>query len=976
MKKLIPMIGVAAFALGAFAKTPGLLVAEEPMSFEAGETGVTEVPGLFNFTSPVTLDEVDYNLWFSSSAVSDGTAKVKAYEGSVGYTYPTEGEAVRNPALAGAGSSSYLAVETAKNSPLYRTLNGNNGELAAVALTTNVYVDTLVQFTGFEEPQSITAGKIAVWMSAIEAEGTPGTPAEGVEGEEGYVPAVPPSADYVQGETNLYVSCGAINGEGEANATNIKIVKDGLEVGKWYRLTVKAVDGIFLDAGIITEGLEQRLGFVVYIDGQAVGYARTTAEKNSVIDEAVAEYLTTDAKALWNAGLLFPALEAGVSLAAVGFEGTGSVDDLVIDDVGPEFAWAIPEPPASDVTFTVPAIANATVVAKVDGVALVPNADGSYTVPAGTLVTIEVTPNEGYKVNHNTMNVTPTEGEELDVSEFQVTEKGFILLIADGEELSDYTNIVDAVTAATEGATILVTQDFALDAATAITEKNLTLDLGGKTLTMGDQNLDVSATTLVITNGTITSAEGVLTLKDSSVVTLAADATIAPSQTYKFEVDDATLNVYGTIENLGASEAAAATIHANMDGGIINVYEGAYIHSAHNDAFRLNAEEGCVTVNVYGGTIEANGGYPTFYIYKTNNESVVNVYGGTLIGADQGIFQVKDTKATVTPLTDACTAKFNKVEAGTWAGCVAIADICAEGYGPVKDEEDGYYTIQEKAAPTTYAITIAEGIENGTVAASAETAEAGETITLTVNPNAGYQIASVTTNSVAIEAVEGAYSFVMPAEAVEVAATFELIPPTTYAITIAKGIENGAVTADKAAAAAGETVTLTVTPVTDYVIDTVTTNGAALAAVEGVYSFVMPAQAVEVAATFKAAEAPLDWDHPKQAEGTAGDMFGLTGDIAAANGQELAAWAKGNGGVDFSAASSIKVDAFLLNCANTDDAITAAKAAFKFTAIEPGKVPTVSGDYNGTLTIKGSTDLETWHTATAADNFFKAELSL
>lgn len=920
MKKLIPMIGVAAFAFGAFAETPGLLVAEEPMSFEAGETGVTEVPGLFDFTSPVTLDEVDYNLWFSSSAVSDGTAKVKAYEGSVGYTYPTEGEAVRNPALAGAGSSSYLAVETAKNSPLYRTLNGNNGELAAVALTTNVYVDTLVQFTGFEEPQSITAGKIAVWMSAIEAEGTPAVPGVGDDPEDpDYRAPIPASPDYVQGETNLYVSCGAINGEGEANATNIKIVKDGLEVGKWYRLTVKAVDGIFLDAGI-TEGLEQRLGFVVYIDGQAVGYARTTAEKNSVIDEAVAEYLTTDAKALWNAGLLFPALEAGVSLSAVGFEGTGSVDDLVIDDVGPAFAWSIPEPPASDVTFTVPAIANATVVAKVDGVALVPNADGSYTVPAGTLVTIEVTPNEGYKVNHNTMNVTPTDGEELDVNEFQVTEKGFILLIADGEELNDYTNIVDAVTAATEGATILVTQDFALDAATAITEKNLTLDLGGKTLTMGDLNLDVSATTLVITNGTITSAKGVLTLKDSSVVTLAADATIATSQTYKFEVDDATLNVYGTIENLGASDAAAATIHANMDGGIINVYEGAYIHSQHNDAIRLNAEEGCVTVNVYGGTIESSGGYPTFYIYKTNNESVVNVYGGTLIGADQGIFQVKETKATVTPLTDACTAKFNKVEAGTWAGCVAIADICAEGYGPVKDEEDGYYTIQEKVAPTTYAITIAEGLENGTVAADKATAAAGETITLTVTPATGYQIASVTTNGTALAAAE-TYTFVMPAEAVEVAATFELIPPTTYAITIAKA-DNGTVAADKTEAEAGATVTLTVTPATDYVIDTVTTNGAELAAVEGVYSFVMPAEAVEVAATFKAAGKTYPSYIPDNA------------DIKA----KFDKWAETNG----RDAEEANMDAFLLDC--TPAQVATEKAKFVITSIEQNA--------DGTWTVK------------------------
>ena len=86
-----------------------------------------------------------------------------------------------------------------------------------------------------------------------------------------------------------------------------------------------------------------------------------------------------------------------------------------------------------------------------------------------------------------------------------------------------------------------------------------------------------------------------------------------------------------------------------------------------------------------------------------------------------------------------------------------------------------YIVVKAKSGPEpepTYAVTIAGGIENGTVVANVEKAEAGTTVTLTVTPATGYQIATVTTNGVKLAAVEGAYTFVMPAEAVEVSATF------------------------------------------------------------------------------------------------------------------------------------------------------------------------------------------------------------
>ena len=79
---------------------------------------------------------------------------------------------------------------------------------------------------------------------------------------------------------------------------------------------------------------------------------------------------------------------------------------------------------------------------------------------------------------------------------------------------------------------------------------------------------------------------------------------------------------------------------------------------------------------------------------------------------------------------------------------------------------------------------------------------------------------------------------------------------TTYAVNVTTAT-NGTVTADKKTAAKGATVTVTATPSTGYVVDKITVvdkDGKAVdvTAKDGKYSFVMPASAVTVTATFKA----------------------------------------------------------------------------------------------------------------------------
>lgn len=90
--------------------------------------------------------------------------------------------------------------------------------------------------------------------------------------------------------------------------------------------------------------------------------------------------------------------------------------------------------------------------------------------------------------------------------------------------------------------------------------------------------------------------------------------------------------------------------------------------------------------------------------------------------------------------------------------------------------------------PTLYDITVSETV-NGKVFANPEKAQAGETITIIANPDAGYQLATLTYNGIDIKETK---SFTMPAENVTVAATFELAPVSTVLDFTSKAYGNAA----------------------------------------------------------------------------------------------------------------------------------------------------------------------------------------
>lgn len=105
--------------------------------------------------------------------------------------------------------------------------------------------------------------------------------------------------------------------------------------------------------------------------------------------------------------------------------------------------------------------------------------------------------------------------------------------------------------------------------------------------------------------------------------------------------------------------------------------------------------------------------------------------------------------------------------------------------------------------------------------------------------------------------------------------------------------------------------------------------------------------------------------------------------LANANAQKLTIWAKANS-VDFNdakSATTTMVDAYLLNCAATAEAVAAAQAAFKATITVDGSTITVTAPsgYNVTPQMQGSNDLSTWTPINAASStykFYKYTLSL
>ncbi len=262
--------------------------------------------------------------WLYKGATgSQDASTVKAYGGTDNLATPTEF----------VGGNNYLDLST-EGGTLWRSIDFLTGDASATAdfgaaqpVGDGLYIDTMVQFTPTEDggTPEVTAGvdKLAIWLNVDSASQT----------------------------TNLMVRCGTLITEGSGMLLNYKdggaanfVLDAGTVVpGEWYRLTVKVIG---LTASSYVGGMQH---FMIYLDGVAltckdganpfdasfisakVWDANSQTVKDSALSEDVALAIA--------AGKVFPSLAysktVAATLQAVGFKGSGAIDNLQITAENP-----------------------------------------------------------------------------------------------------------------------------------------------------------------------------------------------------------------------------------------------------------------------------------------------------------------------------------------------------------------------------------------------------------------------------------------------------------------------------------------------------------------------------------------------------------------------------------------------------------------------------------------------------------------
>ena len=205
-------------------------------------------------------------------------------------------------------NANYLDLST-EGGILWRSISntiqdsGTNklGTAQAVA-DDGIYLDTLVQFTPTEDggtPELTDEDKLAIWLN-VDSTATPSV-------------------------TNLMVRAAVLSATGAPTPTTFTITNKTVNAGQWYRLTVKAIKDMI-------EGQELP-GFQIRLDGDVLMSDTVTVDSDYLEYAQDTEY----EEDLLN-GALFASLlgsSSSPTLTAVGFKGSGALDDIVWTEEDP-----------------------------------------------------------------------------------------------------------------------------------------------------------------------------------------------------------------------------------------------------------------------------------------------------------------------------------------------------------------------------------------------------------------------------------------------------------------------------------------------------------------------------------------------------------------------------------------------------------------------------------------------------------------
>ena len=282
--------------------------------------------------------------------------------------------------------------------------------------------------------------------------------------------------------------------------------------------------------------------------------------------------------------------------------------------------------------------------------------------------------------------------------------------------------------------------------------------------------------------------------------TAAVDVEIIPdvlASTLKWETDDKTVAEVDKDGKVTGVSAGKATITVTSP-----------VEKSLTDSCEVN-----VIKNTYAVTV------------KSNNDA----YGT----ASANVKEAAENETVELDYTAAKGYKFSKWESED-------VTVAADNTFTMPAKEVTVTAVFEELPPDEYAINVTKPVNGKAVVKNGVTSAAKDTvIELDITPDKGYELDTVKVNG---EAVTGT-SFTMPEKDVTIEVTFK---KSTYTVTV-DAAANGTVTADKATAQMGDTVTVTATPDKDYELSQITVNGTAITG----NTFTMPAENVTVAAVFK-----------------------------------------------------------------------------------------------------------------------------
>lgn len=884
MKKLTFALACAStFALFAEIKAP--TAGFESPTYKAGDKVVGE-------GSPT---EEGGTFWFYDGASgSEDSSTVKAYRDNL--AAPTTDDNLAAPTTGDNPGTQYLGLST-EGGTLWRSLAAGNtagtdianklGPAHTIDPEKGLYIDTMVQFTPTEDGGVPTIDtdndKLAIWLNVDSS---------------GALPA-----------TNLCVLGSYISNEGAEAVTNVyKATNKTIDAGTWYRLTVKAVPAIDGNT-LVTDGI---LGFEVSIDNTPIVFDKMTMDAGSL------DYLAEDDKtAIENKTVVASALglNAAATLQAVGFKGSGALDNLAISEKDPLPA------PGEMIVFTITAGANTTVAWSTDGKTWTDYVAGAQ-APAGHFY-VRLTNADGA-----TKIITTTLGS--DSNSFDVSAETFGWAEYLGEAIGG-AYVIDDV------AELVMFQ------------------------------------------------KGVATL-GSMGVTFKLGADIALKETFagiglanaKDEIDNA---VYKEKAFQGSFDGDGHTISGlilQAGGDYIGLFNSCYNAEIKNLKVSLGNETGwsdADTANSVGAVIVGVAADTTIENCQTVVDSTYNTFHATKTAAGIVAYAANGTKL-INCVNNLNIVSVGNEKAGGLIACAQQGSGSFNGDGVIVDGCTNNGNVSSEKAETSRASGLVSYTDNkvtfkghnvfvGTVAAPGG-------VQSIINLNGGSMVVA----DGATFTVPAAYKTVNK-NAVDglfyatVADGVATLVKNEAAVTGAnlKVMANGA--PEVVLANIGDAITLDTTLATVTV--TTTAENAEVKQEGNVYTVV-------------AKSAAEDWpeDPSTMAEKTAGEAYNITGELADAEADKLAIWAKANGVAYAGAAEAIKVEAYLLNVANTDAAIAEGKANFKIPAITVDANGTVTvtdpeGSYNGKITIKGSVTVNGTYDLEKTDTtarFFKAFLSV